>query len=206
MRKALKGNAMMEYGLSGVLLLTLVGSAFSQTDWVSKVGTLQQNLLNAGVGAGGKTLTVEPLGSVIRPHAVSSIKSEQVCFASGTCVDLPVIPAGATVADTTGAMGGELTESFSSVMTKLAEELAAKGADPILVQLITDLANSGHNTARYVKNVEALINQYDCDIRTCTDEFVPYKSLWTIARGMGRLKTFITGRLWPVNTRYSTII
>ena len=69
---------------------------------------------------------------------------EKVCFTSGKCVDVPVIPPAGV--QTTGTNGGELTAQFANVMTQLAQALEeSPDGDSHLAGLIRDTANAGHD-------------------------------------------------------------
>lgn len=188
MRQAHCGSALAEYALAGAFMLGAVAFILTQEDWGGKLAVLQQDMMNAGLTSGSRTLKVPPLGTIARTSHRYAMAKENICFTSGTCVNMPVITPGTTVADTTGAMGGELTKSFADVMLQLAKEIEAKGGDPILVQLITELANAGHDTANYVKMVEGLIAKYDCDVRACTSDFIGQSELWRISKGMNEAK------------------
>ncbi|MBK8190307.1 MAG: hypothetical protein IPK79_07620 [Vampirovibrionales bacterium] len=171
-----RGNALAEYGLAGAFMVGALLFLCTQMNIGDKIKWTQAALLNAGIGNGG-TLTLAPFGKLIRDNKMAALKSEKICFASGNCIELPVIPAGATVAETAGGLGGDLTNKFADVLTKLAEEVKTKSDDPIVTQLITELANAGHEIGKNLNNTEDLIKKYDCDIKACSSENIPLGDL-----------------------------
>lgn len=186
------GNALAEYALAAAFMLGAVGFVLTQGDWGGKLAALQQDLLaSSGLSVTGRTLTVPPLGTVVRPNKLATLEKQKICFASGSCINLPVIAAGATVTDTAGSLGGDLTNEFASVLQQLADELAAKNADPIVVQLVTELANSGHNVGNSISDFNNVLLKYDCDLRACDSSMMDPSDSWYIAGGANHIKSVV---------------
>jgi hypothetical protein len=83
------------------------------------------------------------------PSTGTVLSEEALCTGSGLCVNVPVVPPGGQV-ETAGAIGGELTTQFSNTLEQIAQQL--ESIDEYddyanLTQMITDLANKGHQIA-----------------------------------------------------------
>lgn len=73
--------------------------------------------------------------------------SQQICFASGLCANIPVIPTqpDSRLVEVDGGNGTEMTHKFSSVLEQLAAQMEQDNRDPGLIAMIRDLANQGHD-------------------------------------------------------------
>jgi hypothetical protein len=86
----------------------------------------------------------ETVSGPAAPIFIGPLPAEPICF-DGMCVNLPIVSAENGVVDTTGGNGAEHIQSFSNVLEQMAIQLDLAGADPALVQLISNLALRGHN-------------------------------------------------------------
>jgi hypothetical protein len=104
--------------------------------------------------SGGSSGSTSGLSSMLPPPGPGQ---QQVCFQSGTCVNIPVVD---STTLTAGANGGQLTHQFADVLSQIALQLQADpNADPQVSTLVTRIANAGHTMG----NTEAsFIQSYEC--------------------------------------------
>jgi Flp pilus assembly pilin Flp len=73
---------------------------------------------------------------------------DQVCFQSGSCLNVPIVPAKTSITNVSASNGIKLTGQFADTLMQIANQLAADpNADPTLRDMITKLANNGHSIA-----------------------------------------------------------
>ncbi len=164
------GNALAEYALPLGVFLAAGLLAASLIDLPNAIQTSFANTMN-GRHDGNTSLTVARFGGERGPWMGGTpVVTENVCFNSGVCINLPVVAASGTVAETAGSMGGELTGAFANALQQLATQIAASPAnDPDFVALITKLANQGHAIGNDINAMDDLLWTYRCDIRICNE-------------------------------------
>ncbi len=177
--KRFKGNSLIEYVLPlGVFFLTGV-AVMIVGDVPGRISAFFTDSLEAEMH--GTTAKVDSLGKLtpeelelqkqIIAGEVTRIGGEreplyervdEVCFASGMCIDIPVITSSATAADTAGGLGGDLTQQFAAVFDQIAEQLEAANMDPTVVSYVTALANGGHDIGDSMETIAEI-----CEVTPC---------------------------------------
>ncbi len=105
----ISGNALMEYTLSFGLLILIGILTASLTD-------LSEALRNSF----SNTMNGRQIGNSISVSHFSrdpwtggnQVLTQETCFNSGICIDLPIIPEDGLVSETAGSLGGDLTKKI----------------------------------------------------------------------------------------------
>lgn len=84
---------------------------------------------------------------------------EQLCFNSGLCANIPVVPENTKI-DVAGGNGVEFTHQFANVLQQIADQLEQAEADPTLIGAITALANQGHTLGDQQKGLGSTYGDY----------------------------------------------
>ncbi|MBK8190882.1 MAG: hypothetical protein IPK79_10585 [Vampirovibrionales bacterium] len=147
-RPSASAQALSEYSLALALvtLAGVAGLAFFAPTLFSGLGFMGKSVVGKGgvvtTSVGGTAISTP---TAFGPKPPPGMTTEKICFKNGSCLQLPVISQGARVTDTAGGLGGDLTQYFSEILAKMAEQMKAEGVDPATIALITDLAKSGHD-------------------------------------------------------------
>lgn len=160
--RLVSGQSLAEYGLAiGVVAIVCIGAL------AALGGNIQTGMSGVFDLMGSKPPSGNPqvqnlaqtvgIGGIIPPPGAGEA---QLCFQSGFCINVPSVAQGATVSDTTGGLGGDLTAQFADVFEQIADQLELAGQDPTFVDKVRLLAQSGHGLG----NAEnALPKGDDCD-------------------------------------------
>ncbi len=164
--KAIRGNALTEYGLVGALVLVAsVGVLFVLAGGLDNgLNGLKADLLGHVDSAqqakpGGLPPSLQEAAAQLPPPGAGETP---VCFEGGLCLNMPYIQGG--VSNTAGGLGSDDVEALANLILRVARQLEAQGADPGLVAKITALANKGHQNATMIKSIS---NRYN----SATDYF-----------------------------------
>lgn len=80
------------------------------------------------------------IGGVVPPPLPGQ---DQVCFGSGLCANIALVPEGTKI-DVLGTNGGEWTHQFANTLQEIADQIKAEGLDLDLAKKISQLAAQGH--------------------------------------------------------------
>lgn len=146
------GQSLVEYGFIGSLVLLASLGALLMMG--GNLDALLQNLkqdLTFNINAAGSSAAnsnapngvqiADGPGQIIPPPGAGETR---ICSESGWCINVPDTE-GIHLTGTSGALGGELTQSMANVIQQIAQQLAQDpNTDPALLDLVTQLANNGH--------------------------------------------------------------
>lgn len=165
------GNAQVEYILPILLFVTIGGFLVLNSMQTPMINRMADSV-NGKVS--GSQIIVPSQGTVDLPYLTNSLEElkagsglEQICYASGLCLQVPLIQAGAV--DTTGGLGGNETLKMAAVLSQVADALENVKADPQLVNLVTSLAEKGHELGVKNQELESHCEIKSYDIR-CSEE------------------------------------
>ncbi len=155
-----KGMALVEYALIGISVLLVCIAAFlvvggNLNSWMAGLqqqakqqveNTNTQKAAIAAAKAADEAARAKAAANVanVATQAITSSGSDSLC-SSSWCISAPGLT-GSTVS-TAGSNGNQmvqLTESASNIYAQLAKILEAQGADPSIINLLTNMANQGH--------------------------------------------------------------
>lgn len=162
------GSATVEYTLAAAFMLAVIAFFLTQTDWQNTLQSLQAALMGGDAPNGSRTLTVRALGDVSGlKEAQRKLRTREICFKSGSCVTLPMIPEKATAADTIGGLGGDFLAMQASVFRDIAAEIEEQGGDSSLSDLIRELASEFGKIGKSFSEADEILAKYNCDVRAC---------------------------------------
>lgn len=170
--RRLSGNTLTEYGIIGALVglasvsgIMVMGNGLK--DWLV---ALPQDMRGSIPAAAKPPATPAPGPSpadsspaeqgtttpvISGPLQPPRVTGSQACFANGTCMTIPTIQLTADgVASTSGGLGSQATHQLSTVFEQIGSELAAKGAEPALIDIVSRLALAGHAIGDHEKKIQ----------------------------------------------------
>lgn len=117
-RDRFMGSAAVEYTLGASFMLGAVALFLTQSQWMPMLQELQARYLHGDVKE-AKSMNVRAMGDISdMSGAVRKVGSQQICFQSGVCVNMPLIPNSGAVADTAGGLGGDLIGAYAKSFLK----------------------------------------------------------------------------------------
>jgi Flp pilus assembly pilin Flp/uncharacterized protein YukE len=154
--KSFSGNTLTEYALPLTLIVVVMSAAIVSSGMYNRLLGLFSGSTNDWSGSGA-TAKVAPLGSPVLPLSASMLApptnptDEQVCFASGTCINLP------TNGTEAGAgLGDEDISDMSDLLDRINEQLKKiKGMEQVS-NLVEKLAKQGHGMADKMREIQRL--------------------------------------------------
>jgi hypothetical protein len=163
-RNNTSGSALAEYGLIGisVLLVCMLGFMAVGTnlkDWLlglksdlaqhaERAHLVQMEVAQAHQNSAGDTAQDQDNGLVYLGNLRTSSTNPNALCGQDFCVNAPGLT-GTSVA-TAGSNGDiNITDSAANIYSQFAQIMKAKGADPDTVNLLTGLANKGHDIAYF---------------------------------------------------------
>jgi hypothetical protein len=150
------GQQIMEFSLViglvslvsiGTLLLSSQGIANQLSSFLGGSPSQTTNTLTPTNTQKPPIVASNPLPNLGAPFQLPPPKPNQsrVCNDQGLCLNVLNFKPGQTAHEVAGGNGAEtLIYSYSDNLLQLREQLALKGEDPALLDIITRLANSGH--------------------------------------------------------------
>jgi hypothetical protein len=100
---------------------------------------------------------VAPMGSPVLPLSASMLApptdptDEQVCFASGTCINLPT-----NGGDTSGDLGHDEISDMSDLLDRINEQLRRMRGMEQVTNMVENLANKGHSMADKMREMQLI--------------------------------------------------
>ncbi len=169
------GNSIAEYVLPAAMFFVMVGIAVMVVDLPRVLANLFSETTNGHLN--GNLVQVQALGSIATPPGARNLPpvepgQEQVCITYQLCVNVPILDGRSSI-ETAGAMGGDETRQLSLVLNQIATRLRELGADDNLIDMVTRLANSGHQLSDSVQDLEQL-----CPNRRCGQNRDAFNTRW----------------------------
>lgn len=150
------GTSLSEYALIGGLVLVLSIGA------LSVLGKVTGGMFG-GMLSGKPPVSQTSPATSMRTAAVSDAPSvgalasgmaagqQKACFSSGVCIDFPSMNPATVV--TSGGLGSQYTHDLASVLDQVKAQLVAENADPSVIDLVSKLANQGHDMGDYEQSM-----------------------------------------------------
>ncbi len=193
MTRRFKGNSLLEYilplglfFLSGIIIIVVgdvpgrISAFFTDTVDATMVGTTAEIKTIGELSAEKYALqqkimagTVSRIGGERTPLYD---RTDEVCFSSGMCLDIPVISNSAGVADTAGGLGGDLAIKLASTFEQIATQLEDAGMDPTIVSYVTMLSNGGHDIGTSMQVIAEACEVTPCSPSVISSEISSFNS------------------------------
>ncbi len=180
MMKRFKGNSLLEYilpmglfFLSGIIIIVVgdvpgrISAFFTDTVDATMVGTTAEVETIGELSTEKYALQQQIMAGTVRRIGGERTslydRTDEICFSSGMCLNIPVISNSTVAADTAGGLGGDLAIELAGTFEQIATQLEAADIDPTITQYVTMLSRNGHDIGTLMQEVAGACEVTPCD-------------------------------------------